>query len=285
VLANTLASAVPAEAATLIDIAQPRAAIAQAVPVDRGCSETDISDFVARLRANRQSEWAQKNFRSIVLDLIGVTRARCVMEIGAGRRPAFNADQTTELGIRYFANDISEEELARAPGHVRKAQFDIGGVDQRAIAPFLGAVDVMFSRMVFEHLRDTRRAYQNVYNLLSPGGVCLNHHPVLYSPPFLINAVLPEAVSSRLLRLVFPRRRPGVSDKFPAWYHKCSIAEKTRRQIQEIGFRHVWQIPLFYHPYFKSLPGLYQLDRALSRLADRKQLDWLASYCLTIAYK
>jgi SAM-dependent methyltransferase len=191
--------------------------------------------------------------------------------------------QISSLNVSYTANDISESELARAPSFVSKACFDIAG--KVGLAPLANRYDLIFSKMVFEHIPDTRQAYLNILSLLAPGGICINYHPVLYSPPFLINLMLPDAVTAPILRKFSPRRHDGDLPKFPAKYDRCVISAKLRSDLRDLGFREVWQIPFFYHGYFTKIPGVFQLDRALSKIAERRDWQGLASFCYTIAMK
>jgi len=207
------------------------------------------------------------------------------MEIGAGRRPMLTAEQISDLNVSYTANDISESELARGPSWVSKACFDIAGKVDQSLAPLANSFDLIFSKMVFEHIPDTRQAYQNILQLLAPGGICFNYHPVLYSPPFLINLVFPEAVTAPILRTFKPRRHDGDEPKFPAQYDRCVISAKLRAELRDLGFREVWQIPFFYHGYFQKIPGLFQLDTLLSKVAEHRDWQGLASFCYTIAMK
>jgi hypothetical protein len=149
----------------------------------------------------------------------------------------------------------------------------------------LGTVDLMFSQMVFEHVSDAVRAYQNVHALLAPGGVCLNFHPVLYSAPFVVNWLLPEALSSRILRLFDPKRRPDEVPKHPARYDLCVIRKSIRNRLSAIGYRRVWQVPFWYHDYFMRIPGIYQLDHAAAAMADRNNWTGFASFSYTLVAK
>lgn len=261
---------------------------------------SDVSAYVAALASERTIgaerdvddadrpgswAWAQNHFKEHIRRLIEARRARRVMEIGGGRWPMFSADEIAALGVRYVVNDISDRELAIAPRYADKACFDIAEPDEARINPYREQHNVIFSKMVFEHVRDTRKAYRNIQRLLAAGGACLNFHPVLFCPPFVINALLPERLSRRVLKFFVPIRTNDGIPKFPAWYDRCRVSPRIREEIRAIGFRRVWQIPFYYHGYFRKIPGLYQLDRALSRCAERRDWQALASYCYTVAVK
>lgn len=248
-------------------------------------ASASVLQLIEQLRKERTSSWAWRNFENTVLRLITATNTKSVMEIGAGRSPMLTGEQISGLNVSYTANDISESELARAPSWVSKACFDIAGKVDLSLAPLANRYDLIFSKMVFEHIPDTRQAYLNILQLLAPGGICIHYHPVLYSPPFLINLAFPDAVTAPILRMLSPRRHDGDQPKFPAKYDRCIISAKLRDELRDLGFREVWQIPFFYHGYFTKIPGLFQLDKALSKIAERKDWHGLASFSYTIAMK
>jgi len=229
--------------------------------------------------------WAETHFKDHVRRLIQAQRAHSAMEIGGGRSPMFDEGEIAAMGVRYVINDISARELRLAPDYVGKVCFDIAEPDRKKIEDYGGQYEIVFSRMVFEHVRDTRQAYRNIRALLVPGGTALNFHPVLFCPPFVINVLLPETLSRKILRFFVPMRTDIGVPKFPAWYDRCRVSAAVREEIRSVGFRDVWQIPFFYHSYFKSVPGLFQADRALSRCAERNDWNALASYCYTIVVK
>lgn len=252
--------------------------------VDYPSAGDNLALFVAGLAQHRSSEWAREHYKSTILDLISVLAAKTVIEIGGGRRPLLRGDEIRAKNVRYIVNDISARELELAPAELEKVCFNIS---QQTIdcADLEGKIELMFSNMVFEHVADSQQAYVNIFKLLAPGGVCLNFHPVLYSPPFVANWLLPENVSAPILRYFFPYRNPDQSPKHPAKYDHCKINEYERQRLLSIGYRRVWQIPFWYHKYFNRIPGLYHLDRAANRWAERKNWCALASYCYTVVVK
>ena len=245
-------------------------------PVRDTCA---LAQFLGSVAQHRSSEWAWQHYKSTIQDLISILNARTVLEIGGGRWPLLDGDEIRARGIRYIVNDISESELVLAPPYVEKVCFD---VSQEIVGDDLaGKVDLMFSKMVFEHVSDSHQAYRNIYKLLSPGGVCLNFHPVLFSPPFVVNWILPEQVSSRLLHFFFSYRSPDEVPKHPAKYDHCWISKSEQEKLQSIGFSKVWQIPFWNHDYFQKIPGLRQADAALTKFAERNDWTALASFCYT----
>jgi 2-polyprenyl-3-methyl-5-hydroxy-6-metoxy-1,4-benzoquinol methylase len=175
--------------------------------------ETEIAlplpEYIEVLAAQRSSYWAWGNYKAVLANLLRIREARRIMEIGAGRFPLFDRSEIASFGVECIANDVDPTELARAPDGVRKACFDISAPDNHEIAKLSNSIDLTFSKMVFEHVPDVTQAYRNIYKLLSPNGICLNFHPVLFSLPFIVNYLTPTAPAEKLLQKLSPKRNRG----------------------------------------------------------------------------
>jgi len=244
-----------------------------------------VHQLVLELFTRKDVRWARKNFLATVRRLIEETGAKSVLEIGGGRTPAFGKDDIERLGISYTSNDISARELSLAPDWASKAHFDIATKDQRVIGDFAGKYDVVFSHMVMEHVGDYRQAYRNIHKILAPGGIAISYHPVLFALPFVANLLLPTRVSDSILRAIRPHRTDWGRPKFPAHYSGCFISGKVQRNIQDMGFRNVWQVPFYGHNYYNKVPGLRQAHGAVSKLIGKLGISPLAAFSYTIAKK
>ncbi len=243
-----------------------------------------------RLGYDSRESWAWDHYKPTLLSFVealrqdgrhdGEGRVR-LLEIGGGRGPQFAPDEAERLAIALTVNDIDARELSLAPPGFATACFNIAAEVDPAL---LGKFDLIFSHMVFEHVKDAPRAWANVANLLAPGGVALAFHPTLYSPPFVFNWLAPEAFSARLLKLFFPNRHDGDFPKFPARYEMC-VAEPSAvaPKLKSLGFSEVLIAPFYGHGYLRSLPGLRELEGALHVVAERRDFRWLASYAYTLA--
>ena len=229
--------------------------------------------------ADNHRDSAYRQYKNVVAALAANRR---LLEIGAGRRPFLAPEEIEERGIRYTANDIVKRELDLIPFPVEKAVFDsCGEVPPECV----GAFDIICSKMVQEHVSNGEKFYRNILKLLSDGGVALNFHPTLYSPPFLINRAFPENVTRPVLRFFKPERNTGNIPKFPATYELCYSSATTADMIREIGFSAVHIIPFYHHEYFDGIPGLRSLDDALSAWARRRDVRALSSYAYTVVMK
>jgi Methyltransferase domain len=250
-----------------------------------GAGGTSLSEYVAGLSEHRSSEWAWRHYKDVLVDLLRMRDARCLMEIGGGRFPLFNPAEIAPFDVEYIINDVSPSELSRAPSEVGKACFDIASSDTTEIDALAGTIDLTFSKMVFEHVSDALQAYRNIYKMLSRRGICLNFHPVLFSLPFLINYLAPTAPAERLLQRFAPKRNRYEQPKFPARYDYCRVSKYFQNTLRSIGYRHVWQLPFWFHEYFVKFPGLQQCDWMVNKIAERGNCTALASYCYTIVVK
>ena len=231
----------------------------------------------------KQHDWAWANYKETVRNLIRHSSARSVAEIGGGRRPLFRREEIDEIGVAFAVNDISQRELDRAPTWLHKSCFDIAG----PVVPDgeEGRYDLVTSKMVMEHVRHGEQAYRNIYRMLKPGGVFFNFHPVLYSPPFVLNWVLPERASQKVLSTIFPVRKDDGIPKFPAHYSFCVISDRTEGMLSSIGFTEVALLPIYGHRYFRKIPLLREADAALTGYARDRAWRKLASYCYALGRK
>jgi SAM-dependent methyltransferase len=254
----------------------------------RLASSRMLAEPFRRLRYDCSEGWAWENYRSAVLTLAQVGRASRgtdervrMLEIGGGRGPLLRPSEAATAGIAVTVNDIDARELAMGPAEFTKAQFDIAGEVDPA---WRGQFDLIVSQMVMEHVRDARRAWTNMANLLAPGGVALAFNPTLYAPPFVVNRIFPDALTARVLRLFFPTRHDGDYPKFPARYDLCfSDSKKLDPILKSCGFSETLIAPFWGHGYFRHIPGLREVDAAIQRLAEARDWRWLSTYAFTLA--
>lgn len=246
---------------------------------------------LAALGYDSRELWAWDNYKPAVLGFVDHLRAADrhdaglirLLEIGGGRDPLLKPDEARAAGVAYTVNDISARELSLAPPGFATACFDVAG----AISPALnGAYDLVISHMVMEHVKGAPRAWANMAALLAPGGVALAFNPTLYAPPFLINRLVPEAITAPLLRLFFPERHDGDEPKFPARYELCvanpAVVEPA---LKAAGFREALSVPFWGDRYFRHLPGIRSANDALSALAEARDWRFLTSYAYTLGRK
>jgi SAM-dependent methyltransferase len=260
-----------------------------AVPLGRGHAagnRDSVRRFVDEVAPHWHSDWAWANYENTILGLARQFRLKRFCEIGGGRDPLFTPETVEGLDIALTVNDIDAGELALTPRGLKTARFDIAGdLSEPDVAA--GSYDLMFSRMVFEHVNEVERAWTNIHTLLAPGGVALAFFPTLWAPVFALNHVLPESVSRALVHALFPARRDGGGDpKFPAVYDWCRGSSRLLTpMLARAGFSDVHVQPFWGHGYFKRLPGLRQADHAFNAIAAR--VDWrlMTTYAYVVVRK
>lgn len=244
-----------------------------------------LETVMARLRPDIRSEWAWDNYQATIETLAHEFKLHDLIEVGGGRDPLMTPDRVQELGVHYTINDISAEELRHAPAGFGKACFDICGNMQSAGIEE-GSYDLAFSRMVFEHVRDGRAAWRNLSRILRPGGVALAFVPTLYALPYVANLMVPEWLSSKIVKALYPHRTDHEDPKFPAHYSWCFSSEKKMApMLRDAGFSESLVVPFYGHAYFENLPVAREIDEAVTRLAIR--FDWraLTPYAYILARK
>jgi SAM-dependent methyltransferase len=240
---------------------------------------TESLAVVARMLPNTHRDSAYLQYKNIVSTL---ATNRSLLEIGAGRRPLWTSTEIKQHNIDYVANDIVERELDRIPFPVKKAVFDCCGDPPRV---FLNSFDVICSKMVQEHVKSGDNFYRNIFRMLKPGAVAINFHPTLYCPPFLINRILPDNISSFILGLLTRERTEETRAKFPTTYELCYSSRQTAKLIKNIGFSKVSIFPFYHHEYFKKIPLLRIFDDAISTWAQTRDIRLLSSYAYTVVKK
>lgn len=244
-----------------------------------------LHGLFARLRPDIRSQWAWDNYQATVEALSRDFKLARLIEIGGGRDPLMTPARVRALGVEYTVNDISAEELRHAPAAFGKACFDICcDVEQAGVKP--ESYDLAFSRMVFEHVKDGRAAWASLHRILRPGGVALAFVPTLYAPPYVANMLIPEWLSARIVKALYPHRTDDGDPKFPAHYSWCYSSErKMMPMLRDAGFSESLIVPFYGHEYFGNLPVAREIDEALTRLAIR--FDWraLTPYAYIVARK
>jgi SAM-dependent methyltransferase len=201
-----------------------------------------------------------------------------VCEVGGGANPALPLSYVQERGLTYAILDISAAELEKAPTGYRKIVMDICSAD----APVEDAFDLVFTKMLAEHVADAELFHRNVYKLLAPGGLAFHFFPTLYSPPFVANYLFPESLSRLLLDAFSPRDRVRHA-KFPAYYRWCR--GPTRRQLDRfgrLGYEVVQYGGFFGHAYYQRLSVAHQVSRRIARFLVSHPVPQLTSFAYLV---
>lgn len=212
------------------------------------------------------SKQAWHGYAEYIEDLITRSHSRRVLELGGGANPTLPLEFVERNGIEYTVLDISPGELAKAPDGYKKICCDIGS-DHMDFGGIEGGYDLIFSKMLAEHVRNGEQMHRNVFRLLADGGRAVHYFPTLYAPPFVLNRLIPETLADSLLQWLEPgREKEGNKGKFPAYYSWCR--GPTKRQLerfQGLGYGVEEYIGFFGHnTYYRKIPVVRTMHRMFS---------------------
>jgi SAM-dependent methyltransferase len=213
--------------------------------------------------------------------LVLENRCRRICEIGGGANPALPIEFVREHSLDYLIVDISPSELAKAPQGYRTRVLDI----TKPVPGESENCDLIFSKMLAEHIGDAPRFYENVRKMLRPGGLAFHFFPTLYAPPFVLNRLIPERVAYWLLNILQPgREASGKNAKFPAYYHWCrGPYGKQIRRLESAGFRIQSYTGFYGHwPYYQKVPFLVTLHKAFCDWLIRHPIPALTSFAYVV---
>lgn len=232
------------------------------------------------------SDLASPGFVPLLQGLIADHQLTRVCDVGGGANPALTDQFIVEQGLDYTLLDVSELELSKASDRYTKVLADIASPSFSEDANVTGRFDLLFSRMVAEHIADPAQFHRNVLSCLAPGGFAVHFFPTLYALPFVANRLIPERLSSALLSLFAPRDRDQ-HDKFPAYYRWCR--GPTPRQLARLkseGFEIVEYRGYFGHGgYYRRLPPILAIHEWRNRRLLRRPKAGATSYAMAVLRK
>lgn len=230
-----------------------------------------------------RSEEAWQGYEQFLMALIeehGITR---VCEVGGGANPLFGESYVEKHGISYSVLDISPIELAKTSMQCEKISADIAAPD----FSLDGRFDLVFSKMLAEHIPDAEQFHRNVCKILAPRGLAVHFFPTLYTLPFLANYLLPERLGDFLLTVFAPPRDRDRHAKFPAYYRWCR--GPTRSQIlalEGLGYEVVDYRGYFGHSgYYDAFGIIRKLHESKTRCLLRHPNPLFTSFARVVLRK
>ncbi len=204
-----------------------------------------------------------QSYERLLVELGKRESVQSVAELGGGANPMVaDADRWGFVPQRVVI-DISADELAKADGDVETRVADLC----QPITDGQESYDLVFSKMLCEHLPDARRFHENCFKILRPGGHSVHFFPTLYTLPFVINRLIPENLARSVLRKIQPGRIDDPKqEKFPAYYRWCTgPTRRALKRFESVGFEvETWNAS-FGHSYYAILPPLDALERAKTK--------------------
>jgi SAM-dependent methyltransferase len=107
------------------------------------------------------------------------------------------------------------------------------------------SADLVVSRAVVEHIHDNAVFFRNCASVLGPGGVMIHAFSRRFAPFALMNQLLPNRLTRRLIHDLHPYWREEGNYFFSAFYNRCHFAA-MKSLLRRNGF---WngEFILLYH--------------------------------------
>lgn len=163
----------------------------------------------------------QTLYKYEVAALVNQRPGQVVLDVGGGKECPFLPYLDDHRAHLIVALDCSEEELRRnpLPGSKVVADASVDGFPFRD-----GSADLVVSRAVVEHIRDNAALFRSCASVLRPGGVMVHAFSGRFAPFALMNQLLPNRVTRRLIRYLHPYWREEGNYGFPAYYNRCYLS-------------------------------------------------------------
>ncbi len=220
------------------------------------------------------------NHINLLQSLILKNNLKIVCDVGGGANPAIPLSFIKKHQLQYTLADIDAQELTKAPDQYHKVVVDF--TKEAALSE---TYDLIFTKMVMEHVKGVNNFHTNVFKSLRPNGIAFHFFPCITTSPFLANYLIPEQLSSELLN-VFAKRDRVQFDKFPAYYQWClGPTRRNIRRFQKLGYEVCQYKGFFGHEYFKKIPSLQKLEDYKSQFLLKHPTPYLCSYAFVVLKK
>jgi SAM-dependent methyltransferase len=213
--------------------------------------------------------------------LIRDYKPKVLLEIGSGAKPTLDVETARKEQFRYVTSDSDQAELAKAPPGVEARLLNLES--EQPPYDLLGQCDMVFSRMVNEHVRDAERYHQNILRLLTPAGVAVHCFSTLYALPFIANALLSSAASEKLFDFITGGHHHS---KFPAHYSwSRGPTARMLKRFEDIGYDVLAYRGYFGHWYYWRLKPLHHLEFWKTRALLAFPVPLFCSYAVVLLRK
>jgi SAM-dependent methyltransferase len=219
-------------------------------------------------------------FDDLVTNVVDLTRPAEIAEFGGGANPSLELLAAATHEAPFTVVDISESERSKAPPGVVYRCADLASDDANISQEF----DLVFSRMLCEHVASGENFHRNTFAALKPGGVAIHFAPAITSAPFLLNRAIPEALGRKLVVTMWPKRATeGNHGKFPAVYSWChGPTPRHLDRLKDIGFEPLAFFAGVGHAYYDKVPPLLWLEKRKMAFLLSRPTPYLTSYVISI---
>jgi SAM-dependent methyltransferase len=222
-------------------------------------------------------------YEDLLVNLAQREGAKAVAELGGGANPIVGDASRWGFARERVVIDISAHELAKGVGDVKTRVADLC----EPIEDGHNQYDLVFSKMLCEHIPDPTTFHRNCFELLRPGGLAVHFFPTLHSVPILINWLIPEKQARSLVRAFQPWRLDDPKQqKFPAYYRWCiGPSRRSARRYESVGFEVERTNATFGHGYYRRIPPLHALELLKMKFLHRYPVAYLTSFVVVILRK
>lgn len=222
-----------------------------------------------------------QGFLQYLVETYGCKR---ILEIGSGANPTIEPRLVHDLNLSYVTSDVSWEEMEKADPTYERLMIDMSADEIRS--DLAGQFDLVFSRMVAEHVSDGFKYHRNIHSLLKPCGISAHCFSTLWCVPFVVNRMLPEFVSTGLLKSFAPRNEHRQA-KFPARYSwSRGPSPKMIARFEALGFEVLKYTGYFGHSYYVKVSRfIHQLETCKEKLLLRWPCPTFCSYATIVLRK
>ncbi len=203
-----------------------------------------------------------------------------VIEIGAGARPYLSKNYVLSQGIDYTISDLSSSELTKSNTDYCRCitmdmEGDIPGNDE-------GRYDLVFSKMVLEHLEVPEVFHNNGLKLVSSGGVIIHFYACKFGLPSILNIVLPEKFVDWLVYKI-QGRDPIMDHRFKAYYRRCLGPVPSQiNWWRKMGYEVVDFHGFVGHTYLSRYWILGWCEKVWTRILLALNSAWLSSSAIVV---
>ena len=202
-----------------------------------------------------------------------------VLDVGAGRSWHFPAHYKKWYGIHLIGADIDAAEMASNTSLDEKIVADV--VKSIPVEP--GSIDLVMVNSGVEHFADNEQFLRNVSAALRPGGFLLAQFPSRYAPFAIVNRLLPQPLSRKLLGVTMGETAKELG--FRAFYDRTHYSG-FRNMYRQVGFRELYYVPGFFSSsYFEFFLPLFCLSYLFDAIRFATGSRNLASYHLWVLQK
>jgi SAM-dependent methyltransferase len=144
--------------------------------------------------------------------------------------------------------------------------------------------DLVFSHMFLEHVQTPLQVHRNIHSLLKPGGLAIHFYPSPCNVPLGLNRVLPEWITTTMVRIAQPTRDlDGQLGKFPAYYKMCgNPSEALHRIFESMGYKVLAHTGFVGHTYYDRFPIVRDIELSLRPLLVRFGLGMTSAQLLIL---